>query len=378
MKAHTMNKKSNSILLISLAFIVAAIGLYVLDSNMNDNCSSASFIPFNICSFVVLILLYGITLFFFTGELKTSQKNNEQLQEKLDSCEDSLNDVQSTLDDAVEKKTFEMAVINGSLNREIAERIQAEANGLKLRNRCHTILNSAGDGIFGIDTQGLVTFSNHKASELLGWSEEELIGSSHHDLVHHTRQDGLDFPVEECPIYMAYKDGQVHFEADDIFWTKSGKSFSVEYTSTPLMDGKQITGAVVVFKDISKAKKLERQLDLIVNSAGEGIFGLDVDGKVTFMNKAASIMLGWEREELIGKSHHNLVHHSHQDGEKYKEEDCPIFLSCRDGQVHFKSDDVFWAKDGSSFSVEYNSTPIIEGKRLTGAVIVFRDLTTFS
>jgi PAS domain S-box-containing protein len=373
-----MKRNSNSMLWISLSFIIAAVVLYFLDIKMNHNCSDNSFIPFNICSFVVLILLYGITLFLFTDELKIHQKNKDQLQNKLNTCKDSLNDVQSTLDEAVEKKTFEMAVINGSLNREIAERIQAEANGLKLRNRCHTILNSAGDGIFGIDTDGKVTFSNHKASEILGWTEEELIGSSHHDLVHHTYKNGAEFPVEECHIYMAYKDGQVHFEADDIFWTKEGKSFPVEYTSTPLIDGKEITGAVVVFKDISNAKKLEKQLDLIINSAGEGIVGLDIKGNVTFVNKAASIMLGWEQEELIGKSHHNLVHHSHPDGEKYDEKDCPIFLSCRDGQVHFKSDDVFWTKDGSSFAVEYNSTPIIEEKRLTGAVIVFRDLTTFS
>jgi PAS domain S-box-containing protein len=344
---------------------------------MNNSYSVTSFIPYNICSFIVFILLYGITLFLFTGELKVNQQNYELLQKELVSCTDSLNDVQSTLDDAVEKKTFELAVINGSLNREIAERIQAEANGLKLRNRCHTILNSAGDGIFGIDTQGKVTFSNQKASELLGWSEEELIGSSHHDLIHHTHQDGSAFPIKECPIYMAYKDGQVHFEADDIFWTKSGKIFSVEYTSTPLMDGKQITGAVVVFKDISKAKKLEKQLDLIVNSAGEGILGIDIDGKVTFMNKAASIMLGWEKEELIGKSHHNHVHHSHQNGDEYKEEDCPILQSCKYGQVHFEFDDVFWTKDGNNFPVEYNSTPIIERNRLTGAVVVFRDLTAF-
>ena len=96
------------------------------------------------------------------------------------------------------------------------------------------------------------------------------------------------------------------------------------------------------------------------------------------MNKAASIMLGWTQEELIGKSHHELVHHSHADGRHYDVEDCPIFMACKDGQVHFKSDDTFWTKDGSSFTVEYNSTPIIEGKQLTGAVVVFRDLTTFS
>ncbi|HIP38454.1 MAG TPA: PAS domain-containing protein [Desulfocapsa sulfexigens] len=373
-----MTRTFRSSLLLSLTFFFAAAVLYFLDLKIGDKACIPSFVPYTLWSLVVILFLYGMTIYLFLNASNNCTREQQILQKKLATCTDTLDDVQSSLDEAVEKKTFEMAVINGSLNREIAERIQAETDAVKLKKRLQTILNSAGDGIFGIDTHGSVTFSNHKATELLGWSEEELIGKSHHDLVHHTRKNGKNFPVEECPIYMAYKDGDVHFENDDIFWTKSGRSFPVEYTSTPLLDDDQLSGAVVVFKDISKAKKMEKQLDLIVNSAGEGIFGLDIDGNVTFMNKAAAIMLGWTQEEMIGKSHHELIHHSHSDGTPYKEEDCPIFMACKDGQVHFKSDDIFWTKDGSSFPVEYNSTPIIEGKQLTGAVVVFRDLTTFS
>ncbi len=374
-----MTSKLKSCILLSFAFFFVAVILYFIDLQIADISSAASYVPYKHWSVIVLCLLYGLTLYLCTSQSNRHHKELNILEEELSSCTDTLNDVQSSLDETVEKKTFEMSVINGSLNREIAERIQAEAEGIKLRKRLQTILNSAGDGIFGIDTQGRVTFANPKATELLGWSEEELIGSSHHDQIHHTKKNGTSFPVEECPIYMAYKDGDVHFETNDIFWTKSGGNFSVEYTSTPLLDdNKQLTGAVVVFKDISKAKKLEKQLDLIINSAGEGIFGLDINGNVTFMNKAASIMLGWKHEEMIGKSHHTLVHHSHLDGSHYKEEDCPIYMACKSGQVHFKSDDIFWTKDGKSFPVEYNATPIIEGQNLTGAVVVFRDLTTFS
>ncbi len=373
-----MKKQFNSSILLSIAFFLVACVLYILDTKISNSCTNDSYIPFNIWSVVILFILYALTLFLFSKESRDHQNQERSLTEKLKTSSDSLDDVQSTLEDAVEKKTFEMSVINASLNREIAERFQAETEGSKLRKRLHAILNSAGDGIFGIDIQGRVTFVNNKATELLGWREEELIGKSHHDLVHHTHKNGHHFPVEECPIYMAYKDGQIHFETNDIFWTKSGDSFLVEYTSTPLLSNNQISGAVVVFKDITKTKRLERQLHLIVNSAGEGIFGLDIDGNVTFMNRAASIMLGWEMEELVGKSHHELVHHSHADGSKYYESECPIYMACKDGQVHFNSDDIFWSKDGSNFPVEYNSTPIIEGKELTGAVVVFRDLNTFS
>ena len=372
-----MSIHRRSSLVLTAFFILSAAFLYVFDLKIGNGGCEESFTPYIHWSVIVLICLYGITLSLFYLDAKKTVNVKKELEEKVTDLTDTMNDLQSSMDNTVEKKTFEMSVINGSLNREIAERLQAETEGNKLRKRLQTILNSAGDGIFGIDTKGKVTFVNHKATELLGWDEEELIGKSHHDLVHHTHGDGTVFPVKDCPIYMAYKDGQIHFEADDIFWTKSGKSFFVEYTSTPILEGNKVTGAVVVFKDISKSKKLKRMLELIVNSAGEGIFGLDTEGNVTFMNKAASIMLGWDQEELIGRSHHQLVHHTHKDGSHYKEEECPIYKACTDGKVHFKSNDIFWTKDGNSFTVEYSSTPIIESNKITGAVVMFRDPTVF-
>ena len=118
---------------------------------------------------------------------------------------------------------------------------------------------------------------------------------------------------------------------------------------------------------------MQRLMELILDSAGEGIFGLDVNGNVTFTNKAAALMLGWSPEELVGKPHHNLVHHTHSDGSSYPVQECPIHMAYKDGKVHFNSDDVFWCKDGASFPVEYVSTPIKEDGILTGAVVVFRD-----
>jgi len=370
-----MTHSTRSLIILSVCFLLAIAVVFYMNLQI---ATEQSFLRYNLMSLACIVLAFGISLFLFSQQIDNAKKDRHQLKLEIEKITDSLNDAQSCLDDAVEKKTFEMAVINGSLNREIAERLQAETEGLKLRKRLHAILDSAGDGIFGIDNNGIVTFVNHKATELLGWTKDELIGKSHHDLVHHTRKSGGNFPVEECPIYLAYKDGYIHSENDDIFWTKAGNSFPVEYTSTPLLNGNKNSGAVVVFKDISISKKLQKQQELILNSAGEGIFGLDETGKVTFMNKAASIMLGWEMDELIGKSHHELVHHSHTDGSEYNENDCPIYMAFTDGQVHFNSDDIFWTKEGNSFKVEYSSTPILEGNKITGAVVMFRDLTTFS
>jgi len=365
-------------IIFTVAFLLVATIVCLVNYQLAGTSPPESFALYNFGSIASVAALYALILYLCVKSTEQAKKEQEVLQEKIKSVTNTLNDAQSSLDDAVEKKTFEMSVINGSLNREIAERIQAESEGIKLRECLQAILNSAGDGIFGIDSKGIVTFVNHKASELLGWSREELIGNSHHDLVHHTHESGAHFPVQECPLYMAYKDGNIHFENDDIFWTKNGRSFPVEYTSTPLLDGEDLAGAVVIFKDISQAKRMKKQLELILDSAGEGIFGLDMDGNVTFINRAASIMLGWERKDLLGQSLHDIIHHKHADGSIHLKEDCPIHMTCQDGQVHFKSDDIFWTKDKSSFIVEYNSTPIFEGKKITGAVVVFRDLTAFS
>ncbi len=114
---------------------------------------------------------------------------------------------------------------------------------------------------------------------------------------------------------------------------------------------------------------------LILESAGEGIYGLDMDGRVTFINHAAVKMTGFTAKEMIGNCQHKLVHHSKPDGKNYPREKCPIYAAFIDGKVHQVSTEVFWRKDGTSFPVEYVSTPIRENMKLLGAVVVFRDIT---
>ncbi len=114
---------------------------------------------------------------------------------------------------------------------------------------------------------------------------------------------------------------------------------------------------------------------LILESAGDGIFGVDNEGFVTFLNPAAREMTGWTFEELRGRSPHALMHHSHADGSPYHEQDCPIYHAVRDGEIHHCSDEVFWRKDGTCFPLDYTSTPILLNGVIHGAVIVFRDIT---
>jgi PAS domain S-box-containing protein len=126
-----------------------------------------------------------------------------------------------------------------------------------------------------------------------------------------------------------------------------------------------------------KQSQLEAALErsgLILDSAGEGIFGVDLDGKVAFINPAANRMLGYGPDELIGQEVHEKIHHSHADGSSYPKEACPMYLSHFDGTDHHVTDEVLWRKDGTPFPVEYTSMPIKKDDRVVGAVITFMDI----
>ena len=124
-----------------------------------------------------------------------------------------------------------------------------------------------------------------------------------------------------------------------------------------------------IFRDI------ERENQLILRAAGEGIYGVNAEGVTTFVNPAAERMLGWSAADLVGRDMHAAVHHTHPDGCHYPHRDCPIYAAFRDGAVHQVDDEVFWRRDGTSFPVEYTSTPIRDRGALVGAVIVFRDIS---
>ena len=244
------------------------------------------------------------------------------------------------------------------------------------------LLKAAGEGIFGIDLQGITQFANPAAAEMTGWTVDELLGQSSHQLLHHTKIDGSTYHASECPVHATYKNGGVHHVDDEVFWRKDGSSFCVEYTSTPILDNGEIAGAVVVFNDASERRRAERDLNqayadnrMILEAAGEGIYGLDCDGNTTFVNPSAATMLGYSSAELIGQSMHSLLHHTKPDGSHYPKENCPIYAAFKDGAVHHIDDDIFWRKDGSSFPVSFTSTPIRQGDKITGAVVVFKDVT---
>ncbi len=118
-----------------------------------------------------------------------------------------------------------------------------------------------------------------------------------------------------------------------------------------------------------------RQLGLLLESTGEGIFGIDLDGHCMFINRAGASMIGFEPGQVIGRNMHELTHHTHADGSHYADGDCPIFNAFRQALPCRIDSEVFWRGDGTSFAVEYSSYPILDGAQVLGAVVTFVDIT---
>ena len=121
--------------------------------------------------------------------------------------------------------------------------------------------------------------------------------------------------------------------------------------------------------------QLSSRNEMILNAVGEGIYGMDGKGNATFFNPAAARMTGWLPEDLIDKNLHEILHHTRADGSPYPADQCQINLALKDGKTHHRDNELFWRKDGSSFPVEYISTPTFNRDQLAGVVVVFRDIT---
>ena len=246
-------------------------------------------------------------------------------------------------------------------------------------HRFQSLVESAADGIIVANGRGIILSWNGAASRLFGYASEEIIGQFLAVLMPARYRE-----AHERGLARMETTGESHVIGSVVELhglRKDGTEFPVELSlaTWATASGRFYSGIV---RDVSerkqreqKLKQLEHRQALILNQAGEGIYGIDVNGNTTFVNPRAASLLGYRVEDLLGCHMHDVLHHSRPDGTPYPAEECPIYAATHDGLVHRVVDEVFWRKDGTSFPVEYVSTPILEDSEVTGAVIVFRDVT---
>lgn len=192
----------------------------------------------------------------------------------------------------------ELNEANTELTRIVAERELAERKFSESEEKLRLILNSAGEGIFGLDNEGRCTFCNLSSLKLLGYtSPSDLIGKNMHLKVHHSDADGTPSPIEVCQIHQALTRGEpVHVDRD-LMWKADGTSFPVEYWSFPQVKDGQIVGSVVTFVDISQRLQAEednRQLQqMLLQSQKMDAMGTLAGGIAHDFNNILAVIYGY-------------------------------------------------------------------------------------
>ncbi|MEO6986209.1 MAG: EAL domain-containing protein [Paralcaligenes sp.] len=162
---------------------------------------------------------------------------------------------------------------------------------------------------------------------------------------------------------------------------KNGEIIFVEVSNFPL-NFKNREARLTLIHDVTEKRVLAQNIrerdelfELLMDSTVEAIFGLDIEGRCTFVNHTCETLLGYERSELIGKSLHDLIHDRHEDGQPYPVDDCPMRKALgREFHIHV-DDEVLWRKDGVALPVEYWAYPIHRDGRVVGSIVTFLDIT---
>ncbi|MCD4525171.1 ATP-binding protein [Nocardioides sp. cx-173] len=148
---------------------------------------------------------------------------------------------------------------NTALRRGLEQRVAHQTAGLRRLARANEVLiTSVGDGVYGVDSEGRVTFANPSAARMLGWSTEELQGQRAHERFHATDADGIPLPWAGCYINQAIAHGDLSMSVEDEYVRADGSRFAVEITASPLIEDSDVKGAVVTFRDITQRREVER------------------------------------------------------------------------------------------------------------------------
>lgn len=236
------------------------------------------------------------------------------------------------------------------------------------------LLDSVIDSVFVLTPDGRMIYVNEAAYKDRGYTKEELLSLP---------LDKIDAPeyvkLEKPRIDKLLQTGSAIFEAAHL--KKDGSIMPVEIHAQ-VIEHKGEKVIVSVARDISvrraaeeRLKESEQKLRDITSVLGEGVYVLDENGCLTFMNPEAERILGWSEKELLGKNIHEVIHHHGLAGTRIPVEECPVLRVTREGRAYRTEEDVFTRKDGTTIPVAYVSTPIVKKRKIVGAVTAFQDIT---
>lgn len=201
--------------------------------------------------------------------------------------------------DITDRKRAEEAEIR--YKEDLEHQVEERTRDLRrLSHQTRGILESAGDGIVGLDLDGTITFANPASAEMLGWEDGSLIGRPAAKVF---RYGGGSRQGRGVPVRAALRRGVFHERTEVALMRRDGSAFAAEYASSPIEDEGERTGAVVVFRDITDRKAAEDRLTVaatVFETTAEGILVCGPDGGVTMVNPACAAITGWAVADAIG------------------------------------------------------------------------------
>lgn len=267
----------------------------------------------------------------------------------------------------LEQKYLELLAYAGKQATEMTKSLRESEERLRMT------LKFAPDAVFLCKKDGHIVYVNDSLIESLGYTRDELYGMTIFDLVPKSLRAACDLYFQKLLL-----DNERH-TAEVRLLGKNGLRIPMELHAVLLPDGR-LYGSC---RDISEHRAAQRalqesreELQLLLNSVAEGIYGVDNEGRCTFVNAAFMRILGYkDADEVVGRGMHELIHHSRIDGSPYPGQECLMYLAFRNRQAIHVDDEVFWRRDGTSVAVEYWSHPIVKNGVVHGAVATFLDIT---
>jgi PAS domain S-box-containing protein len=262
---------------------------------------------------------------------------------------------------------------------DITGRKKAEEALQESERRHRALFEEAIDAIFVADIEtGILIDCNESALRLVGKERSEIIGSHQKTLHPPETSDG-----KFSSTFLKHRD-QLQVETiETTVVTKSGeiKYVAIRASAIELKGRKIMQGN---FRDITKRKKAEddlrrseKKLRDITSHLAEGIYVLDKEGKLTFMNTEAERLFGYTMDEMNKNNPHDLVHYLKPDGTPLLFEECKMHNVIKTGERYMSQNEVFIRKDGTVFPVSVITAPIIEDGRIIASVTAFRDITAY-
>ena len=265
-----------------------------------------------------------------------------------------------------------------TITRDLTEQTRAAHELAASEGRYREILDATPDGVWRLDASEHTDYVNPRMANMLGYQPEEMLGRKVTDFMDSEAQR-----VARQELEAARSDGRTGL-VENRFVRKDGTECWARVSHRPLTDRRgEESGSLAIVSDITAQKlqtvemrEAERFLAALTDGMAEGVCAINLDGEMTYMNRAAEKLLGWSQKELAGRSVHDTIHYQHDNGSHYPAGECPLVGVLSTGVVTRVEDDTFTRRDGRLLPVAYSAAPITTDDEVSGVVFVFGDVST--